>query len=123
MFNNRKQNSPTMCSKVIDLFKEYNKKEKQKKHRSIIEPLISGETIVVYFDGASQLGLCGGGMVLKLHSIHSFHLLKGCGVITNTREKNLALLGIIDLFFKFLNCDFTCFGRFKSYCRLGNREI
>ena len=93
MFNNRKQNSPRMCSKVIGFFKEYNKKEKQKKHRSIIEPLISGETTVGYFDGASQLGLLGGGMVLKLHSVHSFHLLMGCGVITNTREKKFGVIG------------------------------
>ena len=54
-----------------------------------------------YFDEASQLGLCGGGMVLKLHSVHSFHLLMGCGVITNTREKLWALLGLIELSFKF----------------------
>ena len=101
MFNNRKTNSPRMCSKVIGFFKEYHKKEKHKKHSYIIEPLISGETTVGYFDGASQLGLCGGGMVLKLHSVHSFHLWMGCGAITNTREKILVLLGIIELLFKF----------------------
>ena len=44
-----------------------------------------------HFDGASQFGMCGQGMLMMLSRNHSFHLWVGCGVGTNTRGEIMAM--------------------------------
>ena len=62
-FYNKAQNFSIVSTKILGYLKEFYKEVQQKPHKTITEPSLSVETIVGYFDGATQLGLCGSGMV------------------------------------------------------------
>lgn len=52
-----------LAQKFWDISKNFIRRCNKKPHKTITEPSLSVETIVGYFDGATQLGLCGSGMV------------------------------------------------------------
>ena len=62
-FYNKEQNFSIVSTNFLGYLKEFYKEVQQKAHKTITDPFLSIETIVGYFDGETQLGLCGGGMV------------------------------------------------------------
>lgn len=77
------------------MFNEYLKKTLVKIPGYIFAPSFSGSDPIGFFDGASQLGHCGSGMVIRVSGNHSFHLWMGYGEGTNTRTGLLALWGLL----------------------------
>jgi len=61
------------------------KEWKQNVPRPISDLSLLEEFPTRFFDGASEHGLCGGGMWLQLENIHDFLLWMGCGVGSNTK--------------------------------------
>ena len=57
LFNNKRQHYDVVCSKMIAYFQEHFKKEKTKKQRLIISPVISSTNVVGLFDGIPQYGI------------------------------------------------------------------
>ena len=52
---------------IMGCFLEWIKNKKAKEPRSILYPSLNVDSIVVFFDGVDQAGLCGAGMVLKIN--------------------------------------------------------
>ena len=62
-FYNKAHNFSVVSTQILGYLKEIYKEVQQKPHKTITKPFLSVEKIVGYFDGETQLGLCGGGTV------------------------------------------------------------
>ena len=60
----------------------------------IIEPSLAGETVVGYFDGDAQQGVCGGGIYKIVNANHNYAIWMGFGSSTNTRVESLDIWGL-----------------------------
>jgi ribonuclease HI len=65
--------------------------------RIVRPPLLDGNMVVGFFDGASQNGgvRCGAGAILKCPVLGVYSIKMNCGSRTNTRGELLALWSIL----------------------------
>ena len=56
-----------ICYKILAFFQEIIRGEKTRKTRLRKEPILFCDFLVGYFDGSTQEGHCGGGMIININ--------------------------------------------------------
>lgn len=81
--------------KIVGFYLEFAYYKVRKGIRVPSFPIIDGNSVVGFFDGASQMGSCGCGLYIKLSSSHVIYGWFGGGEGTNTRVELLAYWGLL----------------------------
>lgn len=77
---------------------------------------------VLFFDGASQAGLCAAGGVIYLNDTHYFSIMLNCGIGTNMKAELLALWCVIKVANIFGLTNIKVFGDSRVTIKWATRE-
>lgn len=91
IFENQTPDALNTALNILYHSSEFPERKYMAKIRKVIQPVMEEGHVVGFFDGASQRGICGGGIRIFCNNNHSFHLQVGLGFSHGLKVELLAL--------------------------------